>query len=103
MSKSVYDHSQFFYAERDITDPTPYEGASPWRYDDCECPICGQGFMRNEGLLALHHKDMENDILIHESCLYSSAESALTTEYALLGFLEDIGFEVEEIEPIERD
>lgn len=103
MSKSVYDHSRFFYEQQDITDPTPYEGDSPWRYDECECPICGQGFRKDEGLLSLRHKDMNRDILIHENCVWDAALSAPNPEHAILNFLEDIGFEIEDIEPIERD
>ena len=103
MSKSIYDHTPQFYVQHDIIDPTPYEGESPWRFDECDCPICGQGFRRDEGLLSLRHKEMKHEILIHESCVWDAALSAQNPEHAILNFLEDIGFEVEEIEPIERD
>ena len=46
---------------------------------------------------------MKDEILIHDSCVWDAALGAQNPEHAILNFLEDIGFEIEEIEPIERD
>ena len=76
MSKSVYDHSPHYYIQHDIIDPTPYEGDSPWRYEESECPLCGQGFRKDERLLVLSHKDMKDEIMIHASCVWVAALDA---------------------------
>lgn len=99
---SVYDRPPQYYQERDITDPTPYESESPWRYDDCECPICGQGFMRNEGHLALTHLELKEDIYFHTNCLWEYFPE-FAGRSALYDFLDALGFTIEEIEPADTE
>lgn len=97
---SVTDHPAWFYQQRDITDPTPYEEDNRI-LDGQRCMICDGEFYKGETIMEAKHTHKNHDrFLFHENCLRGLVlhDEMFTTVRDFYNFVEDFGFEVEEAE-----
>lgn len=67
---STTDHPAWFYQQRDITDPTPYEEdlVLPGT-EECVCWLCGYELREGQTVMELFHCFLRHDrLLFHERC-----------------------------------
>lgn len=93
---SVSDHPAWYYQQRDITDPTPYEEDNRILSDEC-CALCGGEFFRGQRVVLIDTPDHYYRLLIHEDCynpLFKSVEERTRFE----GIMDRLGFDTSEAE-----
>ena len=93
---SVTDHPAWFYQQRDVTDPTPYEEDNRILPDEC-CALCGEDFFKGQKVILIDTPDRYYRLLIHEDCynpLFKSVEERTRFEE----IMDRLGFETGDAE-----
>lgn len=93
---SVQDHPVWYYRQKDITDPTPYEGDDEILCGE-ECMLCGKEFRRGEAIMEMRHQTLDHDrFLFHKECF--DWKFGGDRRNKVLDVLDEFGFEVDETE-----
>lgn len=92
---SVTDHPVWYYQQRDITDPMPYEKDNRI-FDGAECYYCGRQFYFGEKVMQIEAPCFDR-VLIHKDCydeLFKSIEERIRFEE----IMDRLGYDICETE-----
>lgn len=93
---STTDHPAWYYQQRDITDPTPFEDNNLILPDEC-CALCEENFFKGQEVILIDTPDHYYRLLIHEDCynpLFKSVEERTRFEE----IMDRLGFETGDAE-----
>jgi hypothetical protein len=93
---SVTDHPAWFYQQRDITDPTPYEEDNRILPDEC-CALCGEDFFKGQRVILIDTPDHYYRLLIHEDC-YNPLFRSVKERTRFEEIMDRLGFETGDAE-----
>lgn len=93
---SVTDHPAWYYQQRDITDPTPYETDNRI-FDGEECYLCGCEFYLGQKVIQIEPREHHYRFLSHEDC-YNSLFRSIGERVRFEKIMDRLGFEIIEAE-----
>lgn len=92
---STTEHPAWYYQQKDITDPTPYE-YEPRQWGDLECTMCGFTIFRGEDVVIFNHEDLVRKIVMHKECFPHWLKEDPHMWESIKRFMELLDFEIEE-------
>lgn len=92
---SVTDHPAWYYQQKDITDPTPYED-EPKQWGYLECAVCGGPICRGEDVVLFNHDSLTLTLAMHKDCFPLWLKESPHLWEFVESFMEKLDFEIEE-------